>query len=267
MTHARLIAAITPVLFALPAKAATTYTQTFNFPDGTTNLGDGSVIQSNDGTASVQGGQLRLTSDSAGGTAAVFHIPALLNSSLGWSAVFNFTIIDAAGENPPADGFSFNYGNITPAPGQYGAGEAGFGGPNPYVSMIVDTWQNNNPGDPPKVGVGQNNALLASTPGNILEDGTGVSALGIIVYDPATGIDFTTIGLENNASFNNISLAGFNPNDSYSFAISARTGGANQTLLIDNLTISAIAPEPGTVTLAGVTASAMLLRRRRRPRG
>jgi len=211
----------------------------------------------------VQSGQLRLTSTSAGGTAAVFYIPALQNSSFGWSAVFNFTIIDTPGGNPPADGFSFNYGNISPAAGQYGAGEAGFGGANPYVGVIVDTWQNNNLGDPPKVGVVQNNTLLASTPGNILEDGTGRAGLGIIVYDPATGIDFTTIGLENDASFNNIAVPGFNPTDSYSFAISARTGGANQTLLIDNLTISAVAPEPGSVTLSAVTGSALLLRRRR----
>lgn len=99
-----LISALATVLFALPASAATSYTQSFTFADGTTNLGDGSVIQSNDGTASVQGGQLRLTSSANGSTAAVFHIPALQNSSPGWSAVFNFTIIDAPGGNPPAGG-------------------------------------------------------------------------------------------------------------------------------------------------------------------
>ena len=42
----------------------------FDFPDDTTELGDGSLISSNDGIASVQDGTLRLTGQPGGETAS-----------------------------------------------------------------------------------------------------------------------------------------------------------------------------------------------------
>ena len=114
--------------FALASLTATAsaaiYTQNFDgFVDGTTDLGDGSQMN---GTASVQGGQLRLTEDLGASGFGSFNIPALANSSLGWTATFGYTLIDSAGNNEPADGFSFNYGNFPL--GQLGGAEEGMHG-------------------------------------------------------------------------------------------------------------------------------------------
>ena len=62
----------------LSAQAATTYFQDFNgHADGTTDLGDGSVIASFDDGARVHGGGLQLTTDGYGGELANYIIPGL----------------------------------------------------------------------------------------------------------------------------------------------------------------------------------------------
>ena len=129
-----------------------TYMQDFTFADGTTDLGDGSTIGSAEGgvagtIASVQSNELRLTQVNVGNQRASYRIPALANSSLGWSATFNLRLTDAVGGNPPADGFTFNYGDIQALSNTgngtdgHGNAEAGMGGT--VISYQVDTWNNN----------------------------------------------------------------------------------------------------------------------------
>ena len=217
-----------------------TYAQDFTgFGDGTTDLSDGSVIGSNDGTAQVQSEALVLTSAATTSTRASFRIPGLLCSSQGWKATFDVTMADAVGGNVPADGFSFNYGAI-PAPGTgpaggHGNAEEGFGGGD-HISFEVDTWMNIdteqgfnvavNGADVP--GGHQNTSPLAN-------DAT-VTASVTIAWTPAAA-SFSTSGLSNDAA-----LAGLNHffagSDDYTFAFSARTGGATEDLIIDNLVIT-----------------------------
>ena len=45
-------------------------------------------------------------------------------------------------------------------------------------------------------------------------------------------------GLVTNANFNNIEIANFEPSDDHTFIISARVGGANQDLFIDNISVT-----------------------------
>ena len=175
------LAAVT--LAGIGSASAANYFQDFNgFADGTTDLGDGTIIASNIdnagagfpvGNASVQGGELRFTQDDVNSQRASFRIPALPNSSLGWTATFDFTLFDAAGGNPPADGFSFNYGNIQSlstvqgGPTGHGNAENGMGGAQ--IAFTVDTWQLNNANNMPGVAIMEGGTVHARNDGTVLD--------------------------------------------------------------------------------------------------
>ena len=254
-----------------------TYMQDFTYADGTTDLGDGSTIGSAVGgtagtIASVQSNELRLTQVNTNSQHASYRIPALANSSLGWTATFTLTLRDAVGGNPPADGFTFNYGDIqaltdngTGTSG-HGNAEAGMGGT--VISYQVDTWNNGIAGGSggPGVGILQGGAEL---PGGRLDgivvptDGT-VSGSVTITWTP-TDTSYVTTGLNTNAAFSDLAHT-FTGLDSYGWAFSARTGGATEDLLIDNLVITTVAPVPepgGWITLLGLGVGTVLLRRNR----
>ena len=135
------------ITVALPVVAcADLYAQNFTFADGTSVLGDGSDIRSTTvGQGVVLGGQLRMTTERVGNVRSVYRIPALDNSSLGFTASFSFDLIDSGGQHP-ADGFSFVYGDIpawsgTALPDQFGYGLAEEGMlANNEISFEVDTW-------------------------------------------------------------------------------------------------------------------------------
>ncbi|HJM62199.1 MAG TPA: hypothetical protein QGF50_00680, partial [Roseibacillus sp.] len=215
------------------------YCQNFDgYADGTTDLGDGSVMAGQ--AASIQDGKLRLTIDGQGLGFSSFSIPALGGSADGWTASFDVELIDGPGANVPADGFSFNYGN---APlGTLGWAEEGIGpaDASENLSFEVDTWMNfdteqgvNISGVAGGIDVGQ----LAFTNGPILNDGATVTGTVSITWDPVNGATFITTGFDTNAEFLNVATGAFVPDDSHTFIISARVGGANETLLIDNLCI------------------------------
>lgn len=224
---------------------AATYEQDFNsYPNGTTDLRDGTVIVGS--SASVQNGRLQLTRDRGISGFASFSIPALEGSSLGFRASFDIELNDSINFNPPADGFSFNYGN---APmGDRGAAEEGMR-TRPAVtenlSFEVDTWMNGDPEQGVNIS-GLSNGLdvgqLAFTNGIILNDGQRVTGAIEVEWDPASGASFRTTGLQTNAEFSAIDTVEFTGDDSFTFIISARVGGANQDLFIDNLIIDTGAP-------------------------
>lgn len=214
--------------FAAISLCAATYEQDFDVPD-TNNLGDGSAIV---GTATVTGNVLQLTTNTGGNNAA-FHIPAVVGSDAGWSATFDFTIMDNT-SNPPADGFSFCYGSIPPGTLSSQA-EEGFPGVTPCLSFEVDTWMNGDTEVGPTIGL--DNADIAFTNGDILPDQGSVTASATVSWDPVNGASFSTTGLTTNANFINIATPGFAGSDLYTFAFAARTGGANEEVTIDNLII------------------------------
>lgn len=217
--------------------SAESYIQNFDgFADGTTTLGDGSVIN---GTASIQGGKLELTRDGGAGGFSSFAIPALAESSLGWSATFDVSISDSVGANEPADGFSLNYGNAALTElGSAEEGMAGAGDVTENISFEVDTWMNLDAEQGVNIAekVGGADTNLSFTNGPILNDGTTVSGEVVISFHPVNGLSFTTTGLLTNADFLNVPTT-FDGDDAYTFVFSARVGGANQTVLIDNFTI------------------------------
>jgi len=261
-------------LLALGSVAsAASYFQNFDsFADGTTDVGGGTTLGSNIddagagfplGQASVQGGELRITEDNVNSQRASFRIPALPNSSLGWTASFDFTMFDAAGGAPPADGFSFNYGDILPlttmsaGPTGHGNAEAGMGGTE--IAFVVDTWELNNAGNPPGVGILGAGSVIR-TDGTVLDQGGSLTGTATISWSPSE-VSFNTTGLGTDADFDNIAQT-FVGDDNYGWAFSARTGGANEEFRIDNLRITTV-PEPTGVALLGLAGLSLVLRRRR----
>ncbi len=250
---------------ALPATAAT-YSNNFDaYADGTTDLGDGTVMTGS--SASIQGGRLQLTIDNVGGGFSSFHVGALADSSQGWTASWDYEMFDAAGGNPPADGFSLNYGDFTF--GEQGGAEEGMRGlATGNISFEVDTWMNFDAEQGVNIsgvlgGVDIQNQLGAFNNGPILNDGQRVTGTMTASYDAVAGtVSFVTTGLETNADFVSIDLGGATGDDAWNYGFSARVGGANQDLFLDNLVITTV-PEPSGLALLGLGAFGFFLRRRR----
>ena len=264
-----LAALATSILCSAGLASAETYSQDFDsFADGTTNLGDGTVF--NGASASIQGGRLQLTIDNQGLGFASFTIPALANSSQGWSMTADIQMFDSAGGNPPADGFSFNYGDfLVGERGQAEDGMAGRPGVTTNISFEIDTWMNFDGEQGVNIsgvlaGADIGNGLNAFINGPILNDGETVTGTMAASYDATAGtVSFVTTGLNTNANFVNVALpAGVGGNDAWNFGFSGRVGGANQDVFIDNLVITTV-PEPSALALLGLGAFGFFLRRRR----
>ncbi|MEM7383617.1 MAG: LamG-like jellyroll fold domain-containing protein [Verrucomicrobiota bacterium] len=226
--------------------AGTGYANDFTYDDGTTDLGDGSIIASNDGTNSVQGGALQMTLAGTNSTASSFILPPM-DLSAGWTATFDF-VIEHTGENTPADGFSFNYGAIPEGENFGDPAEEGYGAATPHVSYQVDTWLwNDAAGQDAGVGIevtGTEIALTKATDDNAnFQPNERVEASATMSWHPENGASFHTTGLRTNADFTNIPTGDFAAEAGYGFSFLARTGGHNETLLIDNLVVT-----PGVVT-------------------
>lgn len=217
---------------------AAEYMQDFEFADGTTDLGDGSIIASStmtngEPTAQVVGGRLRLTEDNTGSTSASFKIPSLgADATQSFIASFDFELFDAAGGNPPADGFSFNFGPI--GDGATGS-EEGFG---VGLSIEFDTWDNG--GNEIGYNVGVNNVDVPNgfNPQDPPVDGMVHNAT--ILWSGGAA----TLVVDEDIIFSGVPTVGFAPAATDRFAFAARTGGATEDLFIDNLIIQA--PIPGS---------------------
>ena len=235
-----LVSALSLVLLTLTANSQETYSQNFDdFDNGETDLGDGTVITG--AAASIQDGRLQLTIDGQGLGFSSFSIPPIEGSSQGFTITFDYEMFDSVGANDPADGFSINYGDAEL--GAQGAAEEGMNANDATenISFEVDTWRN---GDAEQgvnisgLSGGSDLGQLAFTNGVILDDGQTVSGTMEISYDPSLGASFKTTGLNTDADFENVEIPDFIPSDDHTFIISARVGGANQDLFIDNLVIS-----------------------------
>ena len=235
-----LVSALSLVLLTLTANSQETYSQNFDdFDNGETDLGDGTIITG--AAASIQDGRLQLTIDGQGLGFSSFSIPPIEGSSQGFTITFDYEMFDSVGANDPADGFSINYGDA--ALGEQGSAEEGMNAnqATENISFEVDTWRN---GDAEQgvnisgLSGGSDLGQLAFTNGVILDDGQTVSGTMEISYDPSLGASFKTTGLNTDADFENVEIPDFIPSDDHTFIISARVGGANQDLFIDNLVIS-----------------------------
>ena len=192
----------------------------------------------------MKNNSLELTRDGEGLGFSSFSVPGLKGSANGWTATFTYGLFDSEGANDPADGFSVNYGNAPLGDqGQAEEGMAGRPGVTENISFEVDTWRN---GDAEQgvnisgLAGGGDVGQLAFTNGIILEDGSTKFGEMTMSWNPTDGASFTTTGLTTNADFSNVATGDFVASDDHTFNISARVGGANQTLIIDNVVITTV---------------------------
>ena len=216
------------------------YSQNFDgFANDTTDLQDGAIIASNDGTNSVQEGALRMTQAGTNSTGASFLLPSF-DASQGWVATFDF-VVEHTGVNTPADGFSFNFGAI-PGPEDFGApAEEGYGEALPHVSYQVDTYRWDDSAEDAGVGIEVTGAEIAFNEARNdnanFKPEERIAASATLSWDPVDGASFTTTGLRVNADFSNVPTPGFTASSAHGFSIIARTGDHNETLIIDNLVV------------------------------
>ncbi|MFT4640537.1 MAG: hypothetical protein ACI8T1_003866 [Verrucomicrobiales bacterium] len=224
----------------MPTSWAQLYEQDFTgIDEGATDLGDGSIIASNDGTNSVQGGALRITQSGTNSTAASFVLPPF-DASAGWSASFDF-VVEHTGGNTPADGFSFNYGDIPEGENFGSPAEEGYDVGVPHVSFQLDTWLWDDEAQDAGVGIevaGEEIAFNKAFGDDAnFKPGELTSATAVVSWDPANGASFQTLGLVTEADFVNVPTLDFTGEANYGFSFLARTGGHNETVIIDNLKV------------------------------
>lgn len=220
---------------SLPLKAGS-YSQNFTgFDSGTTNLGDGSEISSNNGAASVRGNSsryLRLTSNSQGGTSSAFKIPDLDPGKIIESFTANFDLL-IGGSGTLADGASLTFGAI---PAGYGGGEGGFAAANNLI-IAWDTYPNG--GEQPSIEVFANNTSIFNLPFSF--SSIANSWVAVEINWDADGLDLKVDG---NTITNNLATPGFVPGAGDRFAFSGRTGGATQNTYLDDLVLSTSTASP-----------------------
>lgn len=206
------------------------YSQNFTgFSQGTTNLNDGSEIESNSNVTSVRennGRHLRLTASGTTGTSSSFKLPELDpgRTVASFSARFDLYI---GGGGSIADGISLTFGDI---PGGAGGGEAGFASNN---SLIVAWDTYNNGGDQPSVEVFSDGISIDNNPHNY--GSTLNQWIRVTIFWDENGLD---VNYDGDVLANNLPTPGFIPKAGDRFAFSARTGGLSQDSLIDNLTFT-----------------------------
>lgn len=246
-----------------PLSHAAVYSQSFTAADGTTGagLGDGSSINgAGDGgyVPKIQGNALELTNAANGGTTSTFMIPALANSSQGFTASFDVFLQDAQGGNRPADGFGFVYGSGLIAGSVFG--EEGPGTAN-SLTWVLDSWDNTwgNDGGEARIKIGAVNAY--NLPYKVLSEGETRNISVSLGWNPADGASLSVNGVP---LYSNVVIPSgvFTAGNDYMFGIGGRTGGATETLRIDNLRITTV-PEPTMALLAGLGGLGAVLRRRR----
>ena len=249
------------------SKASTSYVQNFDtFANGTTNLGDGTVLSSSSSIASVQSGALRLTLDGEKDDLGVLRIPGLVGSATGWSASFTVTV---GSSGLPADGFSFAWGaGITMDPLADASGdEEGWGGSVDHLYFAFDTFDNGGGDWGLKMGAsdGTTPVIFANVAGELIGVEETALAQISISWDPIQGASFHTTGFNTNINATNIPTYGFTPADTNIFAFGARTGELTETLSFDNINIQSV-PEPTSACLALTGLLAVIPRRRKAQR-
>ena len=205
--------------------------------------------------AEVSSGSLRLT-----GALNSWQATAILADLDPGFAVPRFTasfsLAIGPGTAPPADGLSFNFGQLSNTSDFGEEGPGGFNG----LTIAADVYDNGG-GEAPAVDVKVNDAVVAG--GHLATNPyTNGAFVPVTVNLDADGtLDLTVAG---NALFSNLQT-GFVPEAGDRFGWGARTGGLNAETRIDDININTDAvPEPAAIGVLGLGSFGLLVRRRRR---
>jgi hypothetical protein len=230
----------------------------FNFDDGAVPAGTllspqdpslGGYITTTGGTA--DSGVLHLT-DAANGQGGQFFIDDFNAGAPVYGFTARFDALVGGGSVPPADGFSFSFGNDIADDAT--AGEDGVGS-----GLVVgfDIYDNGNENPPaPSIDVRYNGVLIGSVHKTFqqLETGTSFGEVLIQLNTDAT----ISVAYKGEVIFNHLPIPAFGSIAGGRFALTGRTGGLNENQWIDNLEISTILT-PGPIRITSAPAAQTIL--------
>jgi hypothetical protein len=250
-------ATLTTVDISRPA----TPTVSFSFDNGAVPAG--TVLLSSDtngmgsGYISTTGGVgdsgvLHLV-DATNGQAGAFIINPLLSGASVSSFTAAFDILVGNGTTPPADGFSFNFAPDLPS-ATSGAAEDGAGS---GLTIGFDIYDNGGETPPaPSVDLRYKGAVVASVHVAYQDIETGGAFKTVLIGLTTDGK--VTVAYGDHIYFNGVQLPNYTPIANGKFGFYARTGGLNDAMWIDNLSILAVkSTAPLSITQDLVDALAM----------
>src|SRR5256885_88621 len=241
--------------------SAASFSTDFNSgqPAGTTLSGTGPASIKPDGGVGNSGRLELVYPIPAVGISGGFGIPDFAGGVAVTNFRAKFKLLIGNGTDRPADGFSFSFGNgiVSQAPGEEGAGSG--------VIVSFDTWDNNADDTAPAIEVKWNGAAVAfqsmdgireggrPPAGPVLPNGAG-GLVSLETTPPASaGIPPTnyvdvsidlfsdntvSVSFSNVVVFNHLAIP-YSPISGGDWVLSARTGGANDDIWVDNLDIVA----------------------------
>jgi hypothetical protein len=218
------------LLFVAQGDDARRYQQDFDaFPDGTTNLGDGSTItqlEEEEISTSVRRGALQLTPDRAF-QAGAFTVP-LISVEGGFTARFRYNVRSAG---TAADAFAVNFGQRVPS-----ATGPRYHGFSRGVTIEFNTHEA--PGF--RLFIDGVEQVAVRVPDTSIAIGRWQQVE--VVWTP----DHLTLHVDGALKFDRVPTGGFVPTSQDGLAFSARNIGLSQRVLIDDIdiTIAGISPTP-----------------------
>ena len=243
---------------------------------------DGSIFNSSTaGTAQITGGRLQLTSSATGGTSAAYRLPDLDPGLEISEFTLEYDVMLQATSVTPADGYAVSFGAIPSSAADivsasFNTGEEGFNAANGLV-VAFDAYDNGGSEAPaidakgsntivrsvymgvvgnPAVPGGQwqwNNGVVGGYPWD------GVLRHVIIHWETSTGLDVKITGSGGTLVDVMVDqpVPGFVPSAGNVLAWSARTGGATETVQLDNVVLTTVPILP--IQTGGPTLSEMLV--------
>jgi hypothetical protein len=265
-TRFRLALAFTALLGL--ARTQVLYSQSFSFPNGTMDLGDGSTIGRGNQVgysppnAGVFGDALRLLNNMPS-QIATFVLPSNVSAcaAYGWNASFQLSFYwDGSGLPEPGDGMTFAWGNlpITTTPSYADDFAFSFASVRALAFSIVTYINTQIAGESSGFRISTNGAMdspvvnfdcqpIPITP-------TTTRGTMIVRWSPSHGASFITTGLYNNANFTNVPVPGIVGSSAYVFGFGAISGSAVQQLSIGDVVVMQ-APEPDCATAFGSSSA------------
>ena len=236
MSVSRVLAWILVLLLTARISHAASYpagvsSQTFDFPDGTVSLSDGSQIGSEVGVgggspiAGVFNAALRLSSKNVTNAIGSFKLPDLDPGNVVRSFDLKFTVLmNSLPDGLPGEGWSVNFGRI---PADNGTGEGGFAPLPRGLSIAFDTHEN---GDSPAgILISVGGVVVGTFPRSFNLD---AAFRQVTLHWDAAGLD---LSFENRVVCTDLATPGFNPGVGDVFAFTSRTTTSGMEVAIDGL--------------------------------
>ena len=202
------------------------------------------------GTASIDGGYLKLTTQTPGSQTGTAFIDGLPSAQGVQSFVVTFKAALFGGTTPPADGYSFSLAPAASTPDTVAPGEDGIG-ISRGLTISFDTFDNG--GDAPSISVrwdgsivGEQPIQVSTSPGGLTDPASRLRDVSIRL-DPDGTLDLDYAGT---TIFNNLPT-GYQPLYGGRWIMSARTGGFADNHWFEDLRINAALTAPPPVLTNG----------------